>query len=164
MNIFLRSVTQSVTLFLFASLLLLGCNKDEAASTTPDPSDAETVVAPVLSETEQLALGREGYEQYCHSCHGDEAKGDGPSVPLLDTQPPDLTQLDIRFNGVFPEDTIRKMVDGREVLPAHGTREMPIWGNVWTDVDGDPEQEAEVNRRIDALIFYLKSIQAEPEA
>lgn len=149
------------------AVLSSGCGSDEAPQSAASDEAAETVAeaeTSAMSHAEQLVLGRDAYEQYCHSCHGDEARGDGPTAALLDTQPPDLTQLDVRFNGVFPEETIRKMVDGREVIPAHGSREMPIWGNVWTDIDGDPEQEAEVNRRIDALIVYLKSIQEEPEA
>ena len=31
-------------------------------------------------------------------------------------------------NGVFPKDAVYEAIDGSKTIPAHGTREMPIWG------------------------------------
>jgi hypothetical protein len=41
---------------------------------------------------------------------------------------PDLTLLARRHGGTFPEDEVRKIIDGRTTLPPHGSREMSVWG------------------------------------
>lgn len=155
---------------LLAGLLLLsiGCRSGEEAdpASEPDVTAAEAHAlaaegeAPPVVTAEMLASGRTAYEQYCMNCHGPAGKGDGPTAELLEEPVPDLTTLETKYNGMFPESTIRAMVDGRETVPAHMSREMPIWGNIWTDVDGDPEQEAVVRQRIDNLVAYIKSMQA----
>jgi hypothetical protein len=32
-------------------------------------------------------------------------------------------------NGVFPFDSVYEIIDGRKTVIAHGTRDMPIWGD-----------------------------------
>ena len=46
--------------------------------------------------------GPELYMAYCASCHGKDAKGDGPMAKLLKTPPPDLTAIAVRNGGMFP--------------------------------------------------------------
>jgi hypothetical protein len=72
---------------------------------------------------------------------------------------PDLTQLQAQNDGVFPEEYVRRMIDGREMISAHGTRQMPIWGNIWASSDGVPSEEQAARQRIDKLINFLRSIQ-----
>lgn len=133
--------------------------EDDAALTEQQELRAQLASMDRLNIEPEVA-GRVAYEAYCKSCHGDEAKGDGELASELGMTPPDLTRLVVNNNDNFPEEAIRKMVDGREVVPAHGTRQMPIWGNIWVSADGDSLQEAVVVRRIDNLIAYLKTIQA----
>ena len=45
------------------------------------------------------ASGKEMFTQYCASCHGKEAKGDGPASAALNTPPPDLTRLAKKNDG-----------------------------------------------------------------
>jgi len=72
---------------------------------------------------------------------------------------PDLTTLAAQHDGTFPEEYVRQMIDGREMLSAHGTRQMPIWGNIWASSDGVPSEEADAEERLDNLIEYLKTLQ-----
>jgi hypothetical protein len=70
--------------------------------------------------------------------------------------PPDLTQLARRNDGLFPTDRVRRIVDGREV-ESHGTRDMPVWGDVFRRMGGDASNGA--SARIAAIVGFLESIQ-----
>ena len=97
------------------------------------------------------------YKAYCAACHGTDATGNGPMAPHLKTQPADLTRISERNGGMFPSARVEKIISGEEPLPSgHGTREMPVWGPVFSQVDRDQD----LGRvRIDNLTRYLKSIQ-----
>ncbi|HLE57288.1 MAG TPA: cytochrome c [Rhodothermia bacterium] len=111
------------------------------------------------SNTEaQIAGGRADFQAYCASCHGREAKGNGPVAEKLQTKPPDLTLLSRRFDGEFPTEYVLRTIDGRESLAAHGSRTMPVWGRIWRN-EGDPGAEAEAQRILNELLQYLRSIQ-----
>jgi mono/diheme cytochrome c family protein len=105
--------------------------------------------------------GSELYTRFCASCHGTRGEGDGPVANSLRVLVPDLTRLAIRQGGKFPEDAIRRIIDGRTVKPPHGPRYMPVWGYEFRAAD--PRQESS-NRKaeliIDKLVEYLESIQA----
>ncbi len=49
-----------------------------------------------------LTNGREEYQAYCATCHGEKGKGDGPMADLLTVAPADLTQLRKKNDGEFP--------------------------------------------------------------
>ena len=78
-----------------------------------------------------VEVGAELFATYCVSCHGVDARGGGPAAPALITPPSDLSRIAARGSGVFPESSVARLIDGRFDLPAHGSREMPIWGGVW---------------------------------
>src|SRR5574341_1039867 len=85
--------------------------------------------APGRAQQEEVAkAGRPIYEQYCAVCHGREGKGDGGAANLLTVKPADLTQLSKNNNGVFPFWRVYGIIDGRQEVKGHGTREMPFWG------------------------------------
>jgi len=71
--------------------------------------------------------GTQLYERHCAYCHGADATGDGPLAPALILQPPDLTRLSERNNGVFPVERVVMRIDGREPLVSHGSP-MPVFG------------------------------------
>ena len=108
------------------------------------------------------------YNTYCAVCHGPGAKGDGPMAKMLVAKTPDLTRIAERQGGKFPRVRVEGIISGEAALSAgHGTREMPIWGLAFqyregTMPDGSvpPLSPDEVNRRIDRLVDYIKSIQA----
>jgi mono/diheme cytochrome c family protein len=102
--------------------------------------------------------GRRLYEYYCVSCHGDKGRGDGFTSKVLRVKPTDLTRLTKRNGGEFPLERVTRSIDGRARTPSHGTA-MPIWGLGFQDPHSDVNQEDEVNRRIECLIEYIKSMQ-----
>ena len=118
-------------------------------------------VAGAEESDELLAgLGAKMFQQYCASCHGTNATGDGPAAVALKTQPADLTHIAARRGGEFPDAEIARFIDGRFDLPVHGTREMPIWGRRLGESLGPAAEPDEVARgRILTLVEYLKSIQ-----
>jgi mono/diheme cytochrome c family protein len=115
---------------------------------------------------EQLDIGKREYDASCASCHGLDGKGHGSFAELLQVSMPDLTTLSKRNGGVFPISRVYNVIDGREDVKAHGTREMPIWGKHLTfraapQYDDYPyEAEAFVRARILAVIDYLYRLQA----
>ena len=145
--------------FLIAILVgLAGC-VGETESVSDDIAEVGSATDSLT--TDYMVSGRELYETYCASCHGPAAKGDGPVASLLTIPPPDLTQIQARHDGTFPVDTLYRMIDGRDEVPAHGTREMPIWGNAWRTTESAPQTEEAIEHRINLLIEYLRSIQVE---
>ena len=98
------------------------------------------------------------FKAYCAVCHGATAKGDGPMAKSLKTPPSDLTRISSRNSGMFPLAKIRRIIAGEEPLPAgHGSREMPVWGPIFSQVAWDQD----LGRvRVDNLARYLESLQA----
>ena len=104
--------------------------------------------------------GQETYMRYCAACHGESGQGDGPVASGLPITVPDLTRLQARKGDVFPEDVLRKIIDGREVVILHGTRFMPVWGyEFWVEEGADDAAQERVDTIVENLIEYLRSIQ-----
>jgi mono/diheme cytochrome c family protein len=95
------------------------------------------------------------YAQYCRSCHGDEARGDGPAASALKVRPTDLTQIAKKYNG-FPVDKVMDSIDGEKYTVGHGSREMPVWGRRFRR---SPGGEKGTQSEIALLTKYLESIQ-----
>ena len=120
----------------------------------------EPAYDPVLAE-----LGAPLFERHCAACHGSEASGDGPVRAALLKQPADLTAIAARRGGQFPAGEIARFIDGRFDLPAHGSREMPVWGQRFgADVPDPGVGESIARGNIASLLQYLKSIQRPPLA
>jgi mono/diheme cytochrome c family protein len=81
---------------------------------------------------QDVDAGKTEYQSFCATCHGVDGKGAGPISPLLKVAPPDLTVLAKKNDGVFPFSSVYKVIDGRQAIVAHGSRDMPIWGNRYT--------------------------------
>ncbi|MFN7920827.1 MAG: c-type cytochrome [Bryobacteraceae bacterium] len=104
-----------------------------------------------------VTSGSKMFQEYCAACHGATAKGDGPAAAALKASPGDLTRLTARNDGKFPRLKVRAMLDGKEGVTAHGTREMPIWGSLFRTIGrGDP---GVVELRMKNLIDYVESLQ-----
>ena len=80
---------------------------------------------------EKTDLGRHEFETNCAVCHGVEGHGDGPYAGVLNTLVPDLTMLSQRHGGTFPFQRVYDIIDGTDMVRAHGTRQMPIWGQAY---------------------------------
>ena len=109
----------------------------------------------------RVTTGMLEYRSHCAPCHGPNGRGDGPVAAVLTKKPADLTQITKGHAGTFPESWVRKFIDGTDMIPAHGTSEMPIWGLEFAKGrPGIPNRTPqEVARRIDLLVDYIKSIQ-----
>ncbi len=99
------------------------------------------------------------FKSYCASCHGPNGRGDGPMTGQMLHQPADLTQFATRNGGVFPAARVARIIDGRDV-PAHGDREMPVWGDVF--MRRPDATEDTIRARVEALVQFLASIQERP--
>ncbi|HWS03165.1 MAG TPA: cytochrome c, partial [Gammaproteobacteria bacterium] len=88
---------------------------------------ALVISLPVLS-ADKLDIGKVEYDQSCASCHGLDGKGKGPFSEAMQLTVPDISTLAKRNGGVFPVSRVYDVIDGREAVKAHGTRDMPIWG------------------------------------
>ena len=73
--------------------------------------------------------GKSEFQSSCATCHGIDGQGNGPLSSQLKVPPTDLTVLTKKNNGVFPFEAVYAIIDGRKEVAAHGTRDMPIWGN-----------------------------------
>jgi mono/diheme cytochrome c family protein len=104
--------------------------------------------------------GEATFHRFCASCHGEGARGDGPVSAVIEIGVPDLTLIRRRAGETFPEDVLRRIIDGREAVIYHGTRYMPVWGyEFWLEEGADKEAEKRVEMIIDNLIDYIVSIQ-----
>jgi mono/diheme cytochrome c family protein len=109
------------------------------------------------ASSKQIQRGRALYLQYCASCHGPSAQGDGPVARALSTPPANLRRLAERFGNPLPEDQVARYIDGRAEVKAHGPRDMPVWGARFYYKSGADERR--VQQWIGELVAYLQSIQ-----
>lgn len=131
-----------------------------------EPARAE-VGAEVSAGGPGVVAGRPGatggevlFLRYCASCHGATGHGDGPVASELRKRPPDLASLARRNGGKFDERALVAIVDGRRSIPAHGSRSMPVWGDVFdAELEGAPHARRQTLLRSVALVDWLRSIQ-----
>ncbi len=100
--------------------------------------------------------GRQTYQRYCASCHGDNAKGGGPTASALKTPPADLTTLAKEHGGKFPYEYVSGVVRFGKPISAHGSSDMPVWGPIFNMIDYN---EIAIRKRIRNLCEYLESLQ-----
>jgi mono/diheme cytochrome c family protein len=120
---------------------------------------AAPLAAQQASAESQVSKGASTFRHYCRTCHGEEAKGDGPVAKYLTPKPADLTKIAERNKGEFPAEAVHAAIAGGQPVKGHGTSEMPVWGTAFREVHGTQTEE-QVTGRIAELVAYLKSIQA----
>jgi mono/diheme cytochrome c family protein len=104
------------------------------------------------------ASGKQMFESYCAACHGKDGKGGGPAVAALKVPPPDLTTMNARNGGKFPELKVFGLIHGDVEMPAaHGSKDMPVWGTVFQSMSHD--NGASTQMRLANLTAYIKSLQ-----
>jgi len=116
---------------------------------------------PAAQEMEVIMGGEIEYQNYCAVCHGVDAKGQGLMSRFLTIPPADLTLLKKKNDGSFPFWQTYRVIDGREEVRGHGTREMPIWGDRFRAEAGGNAggSRAQAAGRLLGLVFYLQYIQ-----
>ena len=95
---------------------------------------------------EQITRGKKLFANYCASCHGADATGNGPVASSLKALPSDLTRIQTK-SGKFSAEEVRKKIAGSPDLMVHGKKDMPVWGMIFSPAD------------ITNLVKYLESIQ-----
>ena len=116
------------------------------------PQGKLTIPAPRTDPTN----GQMMYTNYCAPCHGADGRGTGPVASALNSQPTDLTGLAKANHGKYPENHIVSVL--RFGTDAHGSAQMPVWGNIFTKMSKVNSQERDL--RTANLCRYLESIQA----
>jgi mono/diheme cytochrome c family protein len=112
------------------------------------------------ASADQIDEGRTYFMRYCASCHGVEANGKGFVARALTRRPPDLRHLGRHLRDRLLGERIARYIDGREVVPAHGEREMPVWGERFEDPSAKgAAREGQVSERINAIVAYVLAIQ-----
>lgn len=124
------------------------------------------LAAPAFAD-EALDQGKADFDKLCAPCHGVGGRGDGPQAPHLAKRPPDLTLVTQKY-GRFPEQKLFETIAGLDMPEGHGTRDMPIWGDVFvtegvgrsTKLEDAMKASDDASRRIAGLVKYVQSIQA----
>ena len=147
------SIERLATTCVLSAMLSLAAHEHSLSSAVSAQKEAQS-----KSDTQLIhsVEGSDLYRAYCASCHGMEAHGNGPAARALKTRVPDLTLINKRNNGSFPAKQVRKIISGEESPASHGSREMPIWGPIFHQVEADQDWG---NVRLDSLTRYLESIQ-----
>jgi mono/diheme cytochrome c family protein len=128
--------------------VILATGSAAIAWTQQKPDDKMMTAAPMS--------GQAMFQVYCAACHGADAKGNGPAAPALKTALPDLTLLTHNSGGKFPLLKVSQVIAGDVPVVAHGSREMPVYGDMFRDIRRD---ESFVKQRVGILTGYIESIQ-----
>jgi mono/diheme cytochrome c family protein len=118
-----------------------------------------------IANAQEPSVGQEEFRNHCAACHGLTGLGDGPIGPLLKTPAPNLAMITERNGGKFPFQRIYEIIDGSSVLAAHGSRDMPLWGERYSKnakpVTPDQVEQSRqlAEQRILSLVYYIGTLQ-----
>ena len=110
-------------------------------------------------DSDKAFNGAPTYRVYCGSCHGKEAKGDGPLAKDLRVQPANLTELSMRNDGAFPFEMVIETINHGRSVRAHGSQDMPAWGDAFEMTE---QSEAAAKAKMEELAHFLWSLQKKP--
>lgn len=136
--------------WLFAGLMLFAV----AVAAQDQP---KKVIKNVPVTATSPSSGAEMYKTYCAVCHGTDGKGNGPAASALKVPPTDLTVLAKNNGGKYPDLKVAATIRGEATLPAHGSKEMPVWGHLFWGMSHG--HEGEVQQRVGNLTKYIESLQ-----
>ncbi len=125
--------------------------------------------APLGVAAQGYEIGQREYLNSCAQCHGAAGKGDGVIAGYLTQAVPDITTLQRDNGGVFPFARLFDVVSGTAEVGAHGTGDMPAWGDRYSaiapqmlgEMNAPADTEAFVRGRILALLEYISTLQEE---
>jgi mono/diheme cytochrome c family protein len=142
-------------IWMFAALIVLTYTVAAQDQTQSPPSK---VIQRVPVKQTSAASGKEMFNNYCAVCHGTDGKGGGPAASALKVPPADLTQLAKNNGGKYPALKVTSAIRGDSDHPAHGSKEMPVWGSLFLNMSHG--HEGEVQQRVANLSQYVESLQA----
>ena len=126
--------------------------------------DAVIKQAPLNYHAVKTTDGGELFDNICAVCHGLNGKGDGPAAPALTKPVADLTTLSVNNDGVYPRDYVEDAITGKSRVIAHGTIDMPVWGDELLALRPDwnsLHRKAFTETRIQNLTAHIEGMQAE---
>lgn len=80
--------------------------------------------------------GAQMFKDYCAVCHGVDGRGDGPAAEYLKAPLPNLRTLAKRNDGKYPDTKVAAVLQFRSTNKAHGTLDMPLWGDLFRQEGG----------------------------
>jgi mono/diheme cytochrome c family protein len=117
------------------------------------------VSQPALAAGDDVRDGHHYFVRYCASCHGTDGLGDGPVAKSLVTPPANLRKLGDKYGMPLPAPRIAEVIDGRNTARAHGSHEMPVWGEKLYTLGAGERGEYGIGEVIGKIIAYLNTIQ-----
>lgn len=144
----------SIVLAVFLSVAGLG---------QPQPHPAKGEIAPTGDRNAESVRmiesldGRALYHAYCAACHGSDGRGGGTMAASFKVPPPDLTKIAARNHGIYPAVRVEGIISGEVEVPGgHGTRTMPVWGPIFSQIAWDQDLG---RLRVHNLAAYLDRLQ-----
>jgi hypothetical protein len=91
---------------------------------------------------------------------GAKARGTARSARDLKVKVSDLTLLRGKNKGIYPLDRVMSSIDGSRAVRAHGTRNMPVWGEVFRQ-EHEKEKYTELTSLLKAKLIaeYVGTLQ-----
>ena len=142
-------------ILMFTALIVFNCT---VAAQDQTQDQTQKVIQHASIKPTSPASGQEMFTTYCAVCHGTDGKGGGPAASALKVPPTDLTQLSKNNGGKFPALKVSSILRGTSDLPAHGSKEMPVWGPLFRSMSGG--HESDVQQRLANLTQYVETLQA----
>ncbi|MGD0790677.1 MAG: cytochrome c [Terriglobales bacterium] len=142
-------------LLMFTALIVFTCT---VAAQEKTQGQTEKVIKHVPVKSTSPVSGKDMYTAYCAVCHGTDGKGGGPAASALKVPPTDLTLLSKNNGGKYPALKVSASIRSESATPAHGSKEMPVWGALFWSMSGG--HQGEVQQRVTNLTHYIESLQA----
>jgi mono/diheme cytochrome c family protein len=101
--------------------------------------------------------GKQMFISYCAPCHGVNGRGHGPAAAALKLPPTDLTVLAKDNHGKYPDTHVVSVMRFGTGVSAHGSAEMPVWGQIFGKMSKTNSQETDL--RTTNLSRYLETLQ-----
>jgi len=86
----ISSVPIALLVIAYAALVSPAAIGQGRQETTAGNPEARKLKNPVAATPKSIKAGEQTFQKFCASCHGKDAKGDGPTAPK-DSHPPNLT-------------------------------------------------------------------------
>ena len=131
---------------------------------SPTFGQVEIKQAPLTWQQAALTDGEELFRELCAACHGVSGTGDGPAASAMAKPVSNLTTLTSNNEGMFPFEQVEASITGNSRVVAHGTIDMPVWGQRFEELRPDWKpfrRKALARQRIFNLTLYIEGLQVQ---
>jgi mono/diheme cytochrome c family protein len=147
-----KAVLPSLVAFLIFGMMVASCGgtagspadeSGESQMERPDPpEDYAGRTNPFHNDPEAATEGEALYQSNCYSCHGEEARGNGPAAAALEPKPADLGTDQSEFSDSY---LLWRIAEGGMMRPFNSV--MPSWKGILSE------------DQIWKIITYLRTLQ-----